>query len=85
MSPSHVPEVVDRASKHLQDRANPLQDLAGSSHQNREAAAAGAFRTAGDGGIQVVDVLAGKAFRTALSRGRGNGGAIQHHTAGTKL
>ena len=76
---------MNGAANHLEDGPNPLQWLAGSTHQHREAAALGPFRAAGDGGIQVVDLLVGQALRTALGRGGSNGGAIQHHAVGAQL
>ena len=85
LASSHASEVVDRSANHLKDGPNPFQWLAGSAHQHREAAAFGAFRSAGDRGIQVMDVLVGQAFPTAFGCGGSNGGAIQHHTAGAQL
>ena len=76
---------MNGASNYLEDGLNSFQKLAGSSHQHREAAAFGAFSTTGDGGIQVMDVLACQAFPTALGCGGSNGGAIQHHTAIAQL
>ena len=85
LASSHASEVVDRSANHLKDGPNTFQWLAGSAHQHREAAAFGAFRSAGDRGIQVVDVLVGQAFPTAFGCGGSNGGALQHHTASAQF
>ena len=86
LPPPHAPEVVDGASNDLKDRPNPLQCLASSSHQHREAAAFGTFRAAGDGGTEgakrgSLTVLVGGASE-ALERVRPIleviGGSIHH-------
>ena len=76
---------MNGAANHLEDGPYPLQWLAGSTHQHREAAAFGPFRAASDRGIHVMDLLTCQAFRTVLGCGGSNGGAIQHHTADAQL